>query len=190
MVREKAQKKSGAHADSESWDMESEHHKICQEIMESGNNDNLFLVQDPNNITHSSVVMALNETIIRRIVLEHLKLPGSLLPRFIAEAVRLQLGVSVYNCRSTYCVQGCEESDDSSEWLDSEMSEDDEDSSWSAEFISSDDFLDSDYDDDSSHNEDDNDMFSESVNVQEEKVPSDEYEHLDCDQTCSSSDDS
>ncbi|XP_067015244.2 uncharacterized protein [Anabrus simplex] len=52
-------------------------------------------------------ITKLNPPIVESVVKDYLKLPVSLVPRFLIEAARLQLGVFLFSAESPPCVSGC-----------------------------------------------------------------------------------
>jgi hypothetical protein len=101
----------------ENWDENEENNDTEEDEVESSDN---IVVEDMDNVTQWDVVMELNKMTIHKLVTEVLKLPPSLSSRFEIEATRLQLGICLYNFKSTDCIQGCDGQSDegSNEFLD------------------------------------------------------------------------
>ncbi|XP_067015239.2 uncharacterized protein [Anabrus simplex] len=58
------------------------------------------------------LVTKLNKSAIESVVKDHLKLPVSLVPRFMIEAARLQLATFLFSAESPDCVLGCDRDSD------------------------------------------------------------------------------
>jgi hypothetical protein len=122
----------------ENWDENEEENDTEEVEVESSDN---IVVEDMDNVTQWDVVVELNKMTIHKLVTEVLNLPPTLLSRFEVEATRLQLGTSLYNCKSTDCIQGCDGQSDegSSEFVDDVYNDEDsyenDESEW---FMSSD----------------------------------------------------